>query len=110
LYNIISKEASTSTGMKPNPRVLIEMKGQESIAKDDSNLEKHRSEDSKSEERLSQSTISGKPSPFIVSQNEFALLNQKKQRIIRNKSYDEFCSDTLFLENRYINALKHNKL
>ena len=33
LYNIISKEASTSTGMKPNPRVQIEMKRQESSSK-----------------------------------------------------------------------------
>lgn len=48
-------------------------------------------EELKSEDQLSQSPISGNPSPFIGSISDFRLLRALKERVIRSKSNDNFC-------------------
>lgn len=74
-------------------------------------FEKKSTEDMKSEEQLSQSPISGKPSPFIGSMRDLNIIRPfKKETLIRNKSWDNFCFSTIFLENRYRKALKHSKV
>ena len=35
---------------------------------------------------------------------------KKERKIIRNKSWDNFWESSIFLENRYRNSLKHNKV
>lgn len=58
---------------------------------EDKGSEKKSTEEGKSEEQFSQSSISGKPSPFIGSIGDLNIIrSKKKERIIRNKSWDNF--------------------
>lgn len=68
-------------------------------------------EESKISDQLSQSTISGKPSPFIINEKEVHLFRDEPKPItIRNKSCDNISVSTVLLENRYRNSLKHSKI
>jgi len=53
---------------------------------EDNNPNSNREEENKIEDQLSQSTISGKPSPFINNESELNFLTLKKEKMIRNKS------------------------
>jgi hypothetical protein len=78
---------------------------------DKSKSDKKSTEDGKSEEMMSQSTISGKPSPFVGSMSDLHIIRPRAdKKIIRNKSCDNFCESTIFLENRYRTALEYNKI
>lgn len=58
---------------------------------EDKQSEKKSTEEGKSEEQFSQSSISGKPSPFIGSIGDLNIIrSKKKEKIIRNKSWDNF--------------------
>ena len=75
------------------------------------NLINKSTEDGKSEEQLTQSTVSGKPSPFIGSPTDFQIIRPKTEfKIIRNKSHDNLSESTIFLENRYRKTLQLSKI